>query len=619
MPTKVTYTDITPGSTGWQAVDITAYVGSDAGSVAAAHLRMEVAGTGGDSFGARMTGSADATVGTGISPKYSDITIGVDSDDTFEVNVSNTTNVIVWLMGYSTTAEAEAIDPDGWEFTGTLSEATWGEIDPDAQFTGTPEAVFGTIYLTGNDFDYGTWGIRPSDSADTVLATQGPRTGDNSHQWFAMVCASGTFDFYTTSLTAREAIINVALIDGVTHGATRSSWNSGSDSTWNTRDLTADGNINAGDAWLFSITAITSFGTNSSSGLRATGDTTADQISNAYTDVVHHGFTPMAAGDQVDVYVQDNGATPTRIFHYVYGSAAATPAGGAVEVALTGSQPASTGALSVLQVKDFVTGSQPASTGALTAVQTLARSLTGSQPASTGTVTGKYLIALTGSQPASTGTVSAQQTLAIALAGSQPASTGAVAVKYAIALTGSQPASTGALSAAVAGAVALTGDQPASTGSLTAVQTLAISLAGNQPASTGSLSVNTGTQVSLTGSQPASTGTLSVQQTLFVSLTGAQPSSTGVLSAIQTLAVALVGSQPQSTGVLQAVASYFVLLAGNQPASTGVLTSDAVAESTRVIALTGRWDPVIAMTGRYDPTITMTGRWDPTITLTGQS
>lgn len=615
MPTAITPTEITPGTSGsYQTVDITSLVGSDAGNVEAVHLRIYAASA--QSFGVRATGSTDDEYDAIASTDWQDWTIKVDSSDTFEAHISSTTDVDIYMWGYSTTDEAEFF-VNGDDFEADLTEATFSDVDVSALFTGTAQAVFGDLQSSG--FNYGTWAVRP-DGASFSQVHVGPRSGDGDVKGFAMYCASEIFEMNVANLSERTVLLNGALIDGVTGSATADTYDphaSGESGTWQDTDITAGSNTNAGDTFVIAHVYPTNSQTHTS-GIRPDSGGPS-HLSAVFTSRAHFSFVPMVSGDIFDLYAADSGQTDPRVAVAVFGTADLTPAGGPTQVALTGSQPASTGALDHLQTADFVAGSQPASTGALTAVQTLARSVTGSQPASTGTVSAKYLIALTGSQPASTGAVSAQQALAIALAGSQPASTGAVTVKYAIALAGSQPASTGALSAAVAGAVALAGNQPASTGALTAVQTLAISLAGSQPSSTGALSVNTGTEVALTGSQPASTGTLSVQQTLFVSLTGAQPAGSGVLSAIQTLAVALAGSQPQSTGVLQAVASYFVLLAGNQPASTGVLTSDGVALSLRVITLTGRWDPEIAMTGRYDPTITMTGRSDPTITLTGQS
>jgi len=245
--------------------------------------------------------------------------------------------------------------------------------------------------------------------------------------------------------------------------------------------------------------------------------------------------------------------------------------GGAVEVGLTGSQPAMSGTIAKLQdLLRSVAGSQPASTGAITALQSLLRSLAGSQPASTATISVKYLINLAGSQPASTGAISTVVITTEEVAGSQPASTGALSAVQSLlrSLTGNQPASTGALTALQLLQKSLAGSQPASTAALS-VKYL-ISLVGAQPASTGTVdAVIQSATIELSGSQPASTGALAVKY--LISLAGAQPSSTGVLTALQSLLVSLSGNQPAQTGTLSALQSLFRSLTGSQPASTAAL------------------------------------------------
>ena len=144
MPTKITPSDQTPVTTGsYQSVDITSLVGSDAGSVEAVHCRVYNSDIGIQSVGVRATGSTDDEYDAIAIGDWQDWSVKVDSSDTFEVHISST-NVLIFVMGYSTTSEAE-FKVNGVDFEADLTEATFSNSDQSTNFTGTVAAVFGTL------------------------------------------------------------------------------------------------------------------------------------------------------------------------------------------------------------------------------------------------------------------------------------------------------------------------------------------------------------------------------------------------------------------------------------------------------------------------------------------
>ncbi len=261
-------------------------------------------------------------------------------------------------------------------------------------------------------------------------------------------------------------------------------------------------------------------------------------------------------------------------------------ASGPTEVSLAGSQPASTGALSVKYLISAA-GNQPASTGAVTVVYNI--STEGNQPAPSGALSIIYNISVEGSQPASTGAVTILYQ--ITLAGNEPAKSGAVTRQQALnrSIAGNEPAKSGDVT--ILYLIALDGDQPASTGAVTTVYNIAVT--GNQPAHSGALSILY--MISVAGAQPASAGSLAAQQTLYRALTGNQPASAGSLNLL-----------------------YLIAIAGSQPASTGALTVTTIGDYIRQITKRGIYDPDILNAGRYEPELASAGKYDPTITLEGE-
>ena len=123
----VTRVDVTPGSTGWQDVDVTSHVGGDAGSVALVMLEIVNGSTTEHSWGIRKNGSSDTLTGILEDTGHTWIAIGVDSSDIFEINLDNITDQKVYLVGYATTAEAGNLTNAVLKTVGTAG--TWTDID----------------------------------------------------------------------------------------------------------------------------------------------------------------------------------------------------------------------------------------------------------------------------------------------------------------------------------------------------------------------------------------------------------------------------------------------------------------------------------------------------------
>lgn len=101
------------------------------------------------------------------------------------------------------------------------------------------------------------------------------------------------------------------------------------------------------------------------------------------------------------------------------------------------------------------------------------------------------------------------------------------------------------------------GDQPTATGTLSRIYQALRSLAGSQPAATGTLARILGALRSLTGSQPNATGTLAALVVYLRSLAGNQPAATGTLARTYQALRSLAGSQPTATGTLARTAGAF--------------------------------------------------------------
>lgn len=334
MATVVTLTDVTPGTTGsWQDVDITSYVGSDAGSVACAHLRILNNSGGGAEVGVRKNGSTDDQRDNTANGSWFDVDIGVDSSDIFEVWVG-ASGVTYWLWAYSTTAEAESLT-DGYNFDSVLTANSYTNVDVSGQFTGTCEIACGTVQDDG--FNAGDESFRPdgsTDDPDSLNGGDGP-VGNGSLAWkaFAIPCVSEIFECNSSHPTGRDHLVNVALTSGVTKAAnytsitgTHDDGGGAKNGTFQEVDLTGNG-VTAGDA-LVVYTLYSEIGATVGLGIRPAAETLAHTMETQQSRQIW-GICPMSSGDLIDLYLyaSANANNPYAAIG-VYGSIAATPSGG---------------------------------------------------------------------------------------------------------------------------------------------------------------------------------------------------------------------------------------------------------------------------------------------------
>lgn len=169
MPTPVTITEITPGSTGWQTVDLTTYFGSDAGNVAGVILEFENNNSGSSyANGARKYGSTDTHTLVQTNNSHSFVWCGVDSSDRIEINVGSTSLINVYLHAYY--LNSEAVFLTNWTDKSISATATWTDIDISSD-SGSDTAT-AAIFLMKNTSTTGRYygGFRDNGSSVTTAA-----------------------------------------------------------------------------------------------------------------------------------------------------------------------------------------------------------------------------------------------------------------------------------------------------------------------------------------------------------------------------------------------------------------------------------------------------------------
>lgn len=165
----ITPVEVTPGSTGWTDVDVTAHVGADAGNIAGVILQIHATLTTPEyNWGVRKNGSTDTLTRIIEDTSFTIVTVGVDASDIFECNVDNITNIDVYLLGYVTNEEAtfltNAVEysvPDG-------NHDAWTDIDISASVTAGERAYLAFLLIdqgvtSGQTF----WGLRKNGSTDS--------------------------------------------------------------------------------------------------------------------------------------------------------------------------------------------------------------------------------------------------------------------------------------------------------------------------------------------------------------------------------------------------------------------------------------------------------------------
>ncbi len=517
----VTRVDVTPGSTGWQDVDVTSHVGGDAGSVALVYLEI-VNETGTErAWGIRKNGSTDSLTGILEDTGHTWIAIGVDSSDIFEINFANISENKVYLVGYATTAEAGNLTNAVKKTVG--ADATYTDIDISGDTTGgvavcaffkvknTHATEFRTHFLRQN----GGTPDRPRDMYNgDIVGFASACDGSEVLEGFAEIAADIEWHLTCWLEDNFTAFDPVKVYSAAGAGANE--------------DVDVSADVPSGnDGAFFYFAPATSVEYKGLLIKKGSGIT-------EYQDLAMLA-TPWVELDANRVAEQKVESTGLDLFLWGYTS---QPAGG-VTRSLAGSQPAATGILTrIEQALRALAGSQPAATGTLARIEQAVRALAGDQPAATGTLTRVHgrPRSVAGEQPAATGTLTRIEQALRALVGVQPSATGTLTrIEKAVrALSGDQPSATGTLTHDAAPTRSLAGDQPAATGALTRIYNALRALTGDQPSATGALTRTKQALRALTGSQPSATGTLTRQEQAVRALTGDQPSATGTLTYVFT-------------------------------------------------------------------------------------
>lgn len=199
----VTPVEITPALTGWQDVDVSAYVGADAGSVVGVLLEIvnNTASTE-QNWGVRKNGSTDALINTMEDNGHTVVAIGVDNNDIFEANIDNTTNIDIYLLGYIVSGE-------GSFFTNAVDKSlsvtgSFQDIDISAD-TGGDTALVAFLLINQTGTGLNAWGLRCNGSTDNLVVTdastgfvdlRGAMINVDNNEIFEMQIAINTIDCY---------------------------------------------------------------------------------------------------------------------------------------------------------------------------------------------------------------------------------------------------------------------------------------------------------------------------------------------------------------------------------------------------------------------------------------
>lgn len=184
MPTTITPVDVTPAFSAAQydTVDLTSHVGTDAGSVVGAILRVvntNVSGTE-TGFDLRKPGSTDDFSANNIEDDAQVWAfVGVDSNDTFEV-YRGADDYELWLVAYVTSDEGASFTNAIDKTPGTEDAFTDVDVSGD---TGADTAVL-AFFRVVNTGTAGTRniGYRENGSADSLFGQH----FSNENAWFAV-------------------------------------------------------------------------------------------------------------------------------------------------------------------------------------------------------------------------------------------------------------------------------------------------------------------------------------------------------------------------------------------------------------------------------------------------
>ncbi len=168
--TPVTRTEISHAiDSTWTAVDVTVYV--DAGNTAGIILEMEETSGTERTVGVRKTGSTDTLTGGLEDDSHTYYYVGVDSNDQFDLYISDASVVDVYIVAY-------ILDSEGTFFTNPIADNkkslssinTWENIDISGDTGGDTAVVAFFIVDNESAVTYSwDWGLREDGSTDNLV------------------------------------------------------------------------------------------------------------------------------------------------------------------------------------------------------------------------------------------------------------------------------------------------------------------------------------------------------------------------------------------------------------------------------------------------------------------
>ena len=105
MPKFITRVNVTPAAGTWETIDVTSYVGADAGTLSGVLLKVINESLVEYTLGIRKFGSSDVIQTVFEDKCWNQFAVGVDSSNRFQVNIQNVA-IKIYLEGYFLTNEA---------------------------------------------------------------------------------------------------------------------------------------------------------------------------------------------------------------------------------------------------------------------------------------------------------------------------------------------------------------------------------------------------------------------------------------------------------------------------------------------------------------------------------
>lgn len=156
----ITPVDITPGvASSWEDVDVSGSVPAGASGVI---LHVVNAGGTNYSVGWRANASTDGRTNAVLDSTHLWVGIGVDGNRVLELYVGSTTDIVVWLVGYFTSADA-VFFTNGVDKS-LVSTGSWLDVDISGDTGG--DTALGAVLEIVEPFNVKTYGVRRKGSTD---------------------------------------------------------------------------------------------------------------------------------------------------------------------------------------------------------------------------------------------------------------------------------------------------------------------------------------------------------------------------------------------------------------------------------------------------------------------